>query len=170
MSSGGDRLGPQTKAQFPLLAREVHGRPIVYLDSAASSQKPQCVLDAMNSYYETINANVHRGAYEIAAQATDAMEAARARVARFVNAPSADEIVFTKNVTEAINLVARSWGGANLGPDAAVVITEMDSTTAAGTDMSGLLGSRSGTLPHSPSATQNMTTTMNPSLRRSSRR
>ena len=86
MSAGGDRLGPQTKAHFPLLGREVHGRPIVYLDSAASSQKPRSVLDAMNSYYETINANVHRGAYEIAAQATEAMEAARAQIARFVNA------------------------------------------------------------------------------------
>ena len=125
-AGGGHRLGTGARADFPLLGREMRGRPIVYLDSAASSQKPQCVLDAMNSYYETINANVHRGAYEIAAQATDAMEAARAAVARFVNAPSADEIVFTKNVTEAINLVARSWGGANLGPGDAVVITEME--------------------------------------------
>ena len=126
MSGEGSELGAGTRADFPLLGREVRGRPIIYLDSAASSQKPRCVLDAMNSYYETINANVHRGAYEIAAQATEAMEAARTAVARFVNAPSADEIVFTKNVTEAINLVARSWGGANLGPGDAVVITEME--------------------------------------------
>ena len=125
-SDSQDRLCRATKGQFPLLTRQRHGRSIVYLDSAASSQKPQCVLDAMNDYYETINANVHRGAYEIAAAATDAMESARAAVARFVNAPSVDEIVFTKNVTEAINLVARSWGGANLGAGDAVVITEME--------------------------------------------
>jgi len=118
--------GLDVKADFPLLSRTVHGRPIVYLDSAASSQKPQCVLDAMNDYYERRNANVHRSAYEIAAQATESMEAARRAMARFVNAPSAAEVVFTKNVTEAINLVARSWGGANLGPGDAVVITEME--------------------------------------------
>ena len=120
------RLRASVKDEFPLLRRDARDKPIVYLDSAASSQKPRCVLDAMNSYYETINANVHRGAYEIAAQATDAMETARAKIARFVNAPSSDEIVFTKNVTEAMNLVARSWGGANLGPGDAVVITEME--------------------------------------------
>ena len=124
MSAAG--LGSGVRAQFPLLSRAVGGRPIVYLDSAATSQKPRCVLDALNDFYETINANVHRGAYEIAAQATEAMEAARRAVARFVNAPSPAEIIFTKNATEAINLVARSWGGANLGPGDAVVITEME--------------------------------------------
>ena len=124
MSAAG--LGSGVRAQFPLLGRTVRDRPIVYLDSAASSQKPRCVLDAMNDFYETINANVHRGAYEIAAQATEAMEAARRAVARFVNAPSPAEIIFTKNATEAINLVARSWGGANLGPGDAVVISEME--------------------------------------------
>ncbi len=120
------RIGKSTRADFPILADEAHDKPIIYLDSAASSQKPRCVLEAMNNYYETINANVHRGAYELAAQATEAMETARAETARFVNAYSADEIVFTKNVTEAFNLVARSWGGANLGPGDAVVITEME--------------------------------------------
>ncbi len=124
MSASSLRAG--VKSEFPLLGRSVASGPIVYLDSAASSQKPRSVLDAMNDYYETINANVHRGAYEIAAQATEAMEAARQAVARFVNAGSAREIVFTKNVTESINLVARSWGGANLGPGDAVVITEME--------------------------------------------
>ena len=124
MSAAG--LGSGVRAHFPLLGRTVRDRPIVYLDSAASSQKPRCVLDAMNDFYETINANVHRGAYEIAAQATEAMEAARRAVARFVNAPSPAEIIFTKNATEAVNLVARSWGGANLGPGDAVVITEME--------------------------------------------
>ena len=119
-------LRPGLKDDFPLLSRSVHGKPIVYLDSAASSQKPQCVLDAMSHYYAFYNANVHRGAYEIAAQATEAMEASRRAVAGFVNAGSPAEIVFTKNVTEAINLVARSWGGANLGSGDAVLITEME--------------------------------------------
>ena len=116
-------LPADLKSRFPLLQREVHGKPIVYLDSAASSQKPQCVLDAMDTYYRTINANVHRGAYEIAAAATDAMERARGLVAHFVGAPSSSEIIFTKNATEALNLVARSWGGANLGPGDAVLIS-----------------------------------------------
>ncbi len=119
-------LPADLKSRFPLLQREVHGKPIVYLDSAASSQKPQCVLDAMDTYYRTINANVHRGAYEIAAAATDAMERARGLVAHFVGAPSSSEIIFTKNATEALNLVARSWGGANLGPGDAVLISEME--------------------------------------------
>ncbi len=114
------------KRRFPLLQREVHGTPIVYLDSAASSQKPDCVLDAMDTYYRTINANVHRGAYEIAAQATDAMERARSLVATFIGAPSPSEVVFTKNATEALNLVARSWGGTNLGPGDAILLTEME--------------------------------------------
>ncbi len=114
------------KRRFPLLQREVHGTPIVYLDSAASSQKPDCVLDAMDTYYRTINANVHRGAYEIAAQATDAMERARSLVATFIGAPSPSEVIFTKNATEALNLVARSWGGTNLGPGDAILLTEME--------------------------------------------
>jgi cysteine desulfurase/selenocysteine lyase len=104
----------------------VHGKPIVYLDSAATSQKPQVVLDALDTYYETINANVHRGVYQIAEQATAAMEAARANVARFIGAPSATGIVFTKNATEGINLVASSWGRANLGPGDAVLLTHME--------------------------------------------
>ena len=127
MSAGaGPDIDGAVKAQFPLLERSVHGHPIVYLDSAASSQKPVAVLDAMDDYYRTVNANVHRGAYEIAAAATEQMEQARADVARFISAPSADEIVFTKNATEAMNLVARSWGGSNLGPADAIVLTEME--------------------------------------------
>jgi cysteine desulfurase/selenocysteine lyase len=114
------------KAQFPLLAREVHGKPIVYLDSAATSQKPRVVLDALDTYYETINANVHRGVYQIAEQATAEMEAARAEVARFIGAPSPTGVVFTKNATEAINLVASSWGRTNLGEGDVVVLTHME--------------------------------------------
>ena len=104
------------KDDFPVLRQLVHGRPIVYLDSGNTSQKPQSVIDAMTHYYEVDNANVHRGSYELAVRATAAIEGARAKVARFINAPSASEVIFTKNATEAMNLIARSWGGANLGP------------------------------------------------------
>ncbi|MBV29807.1 MAG: cysteine desulfurase [Actinobacteria bacterium] len=114
------------KEQFPLLSRKVHGKPIVYLDSAASSQKPDAVLSAMDTYYRQVNANVHRGAYEIAAEATEQMETARSDIAKFINAYSANEIIFTKNATEAFNLVARSWGARNLGPDDAILITDME--------------------------------------------
>ncbi len=114
------------KNDFPLLQRRVHGTPIVYLDSSNTSQKPQSVIDAMSTYYETVNANVHRGSYEIAVKATEALERVRAKFARFINAPATNEVVFTKNATEAMNLLARSWGGANLGPGDAVVISEME--------------------------------------------
>jgi cysteine desulfurase/selenocysteine lyase len=116
----------KVKADFPLLRRDVHGKPIVYLDSAATSQKPQVVLDALDTYYETINANVHRGVYQIAEQATARMEAARATVARFIGAPTTTGIVFTKNATEAINLVAHSWGRTNLRAGDAVLLTHME--------------------------------------------
>jgi cysteine desulfurase/selenocysteine lyase len=119
-------LRPDIKCDFALLSRTVHGRPIVFLDSAASSQKPRAVLAAMDDYYETTHANVHRGAYEIAAHATERMESARRRIARFIGAPTENEIIFTKNATEALNLVARSWGGTNLGPGDAVLVTEME--------------------------------------------
>ena len=111
---------------FPILRETVHGKRLVYLDSAASSQKPRAVLDAMDHYYETTNANVHRGVYQIAERATSMMEEARAKVARFIGAPSPTEVVFTKNFTEAFNLLARSWGGANLGPGDAIVLTHME--------------------------------------------
>ena len=114
------------KADFPLLSREVHGHPIVYLDSGATSQKPRHVLDAMDRYYEEINANIHRGAYQIAEQSTMAVEDSRAALARFVGAPSAAEIVFTKNATEAINLVAHSWGRTNLAEGDVVLLTALE--------------------------------------------
>ncbi len=115
------------KADFPLLQRELKGGPIRFLDSAASSQKPQVVIDAMSAYYETINANVHRGVYEIAEAATNALEAARIRVGRFIGAPRPEtEVLFSKNATESLNLVARSWGGANLGPGDAVLLTQLE--------------------------------------------
>ena len=114
------------KADFPLLSREVHGHPIVYLDSGATSQKPRRVLGAMDRYYEEINANIHRGAYLIAEQSTMAVEDSRAALARFVGAPSAAEIVFTKNATEAINLVAHSWGRTNLAESDVVLLTALE--------------------------------------------
>ncbi len=114
------------RADFPILEREVHGKRLVYLDSAASSQKPRQVIDAMSNYYETFHANVHRGVYQIAAEATDAFEAARAKTARFLGAGSPEEVVFTKNVTEAINLVAHSWGRTNLAEGDAVLLTEIE--------------------------------------------
>jgi cysteine desulfurase/selenocysteine lyase len=113
------------KADFPILSRQVHGHRLVYLDSAASSQKPRSVLDAMSRYYETTHANVHRGVYEIAEEATRLFEDSRAKVAGFVGA-APSELVFTKNVTEAINLVAYSWARANLRASDVVVLTEME--------------------------------------------
>jgi cysteine desulfurase / selenocysteine lyase len=114
------------KAQFPLLGDTIDGRPIHYLDSANSSQKPNQVIDAMSSFTAHHYAPINRSAYRLAAEATDAYEAARAKVARFVNAADADEIVFTKNATEALNLVAQSWGRANLAAGDVVVLTHME--------------------------------------------
>src|SRR5439155_3632620 len=115
-------LDPYTiRRDFPILSTLVHGKPLVYLDSASSSQKPQVVIDALDDFYREYNANVHRGIYEIGERATAAYEEARARVARFVNAPDAHEIVFTRNATEAINLVAYSWGRRNIGQGDAIV-------------------------------------------------
>ncbi len=102
------------------------GRPFVFLDSAASSQKPRAVLDAMTNYYETTHANVHRGVYAIAEHATELYEGSRTRIARFIGASSSREVIFAKNVTETLNLVAQTWGRANLGPDDAVLLTEME--------------------------------------------
>ena len=115
------------KKDFPILEIEVHdGKRLVYLDSASSSQKPRVVLDAMEHYYETTHANVHRGVYSIAEEATALYEGARARVVRFIGARSPREVVFTKNVTEAINLVAYAWGRANLREGDAVLLTEIE--------------------------------------------
>jgi cysteine desulfurase/selenocysteine lyase len=114
------------RADFPIFAQEFHGRPLAYLDSAASSQKPRQMLEAMTSFYETSYANVHRGVYELAERATAALEHARERCRSFVNAPAASEIIFVRNATEAINLVAYSWGLANLGPGDVVLVTELE--------------------------------------------
>ena len=113
------------KKDFPLLDQKVDGHPIVYIDSAATSQKPRAVIDAMTTYYETINANVHRGVYRIAEEATSQMEGARRAVAGFIGGDY-NEVVFTKNATESLNLVAYSWGRANLQAGDVVVLTEME--------------------------------------------
>jgi cysteine desulfurase/selenocysteine lyase len=115
------------KRDFPLLMQATpHGKPVVYLDSASSSQKPRQVLDAMENLYETTYANVHRGVYELGAETTERYEGARAAVARFIGAGSEREIAFTKNVTEAINLVAYTWGRQNLGAGDVVVLTHLE--------------------------------------------
>ncbi len=113
------------RAEFPILSRRVHGKPLVYLDSAASAQKPRAVIDAMVASMEGSYANVHRGLHTLANETTEAFEAARASVARLVNAPSPDEIVFTKGATEAINLVAASFGH-EFVPGDEVIVSELD--------------------------------------------
>jgi cysteine desulfurase / selenocysteine lyase len=117
---------PTLRKEFPTLGREVDGGRLVYLDSAASSQTPRRVLDAMDEYYEQLRANVERGVYRISEEATGRFERARERLARFVSAPSTDGVVLTKNVTEAINLVAYSWVRRRLGPGDALLTTGME--------------------------------------------
>src|SRR5690349_16417564 len=113
------------KADFPILQREVNGKSLVYLDSAATSQKPQVVLDALDDYYQRYNANVHRGIYRLAEEATAGYEGARKKVAAFIGAPDAAEVIFVRNTTEAINLVAYTWGRANIKAGDEIVLTEM---------------------------------------------
>ena len=98
------------RADFPILDQQVRGRPLIYFDNAASSQKPRAVIAALAHYYERDNANVHRGLHELSSRATDAFEGARAKVARYLGAASAEEIIFTRGTTEGINLVAQAWG------------------------------------------------------------
>jgi cysteine desulfurase/selenocysteine lyase len=114
------------RQDFPMLSQPQHGKPLVFLDSGASAQKPRAVIEAMTRCMETAYANVHRGAYRLSEVATDAFEAARGAVARFINAPDAREVVFTRNSTEAINLVAHSWGRGVMRPDQAVLISELE--------------------------------------------
>jgi cysteine desulfurase/selenocysteine lyase len=114
------------RADFPIFEQKIHGKPLAYLDSAVTSQKPRQVLDAMRTFYETSNANVHRGVYTLSERATAAFEGARERVAAFINAPSAREVVFTRQATEGLNLVAYAWGLNNLGPGDLVVVTELE--------------------------------------------
>ncbi len=114
------------RQDFPILARQVHGKPLAYLDNAASSQKPEAVLRIMDEYYRQYNANVHRGVHTLSEEATAAYELARLKVSRFIHSPSDKQIIFTRGTTEGINLVANSWGRANLGVGDEVLITEME--------------------------------------------
>ena len=115
-----------TRAHFPALAQTVHGKPLVYLDNGATTQKPRAVIDATTHYYCHDNANVHRGVHELSVRATRAFDAARGSVQRLLNAREAREIIFTRGTTEGINLVAHAWGGANLRAGDEVLITEME--------------------------------------------
>ncbi|MEW6321049.1 MAG: cysteine desulfurase [Acidobacteriota bacterium] len=122
----GREFGARFRDDFPILRQQVHGRPLVYLDNAATTQKPQAVIDAIGRYYVEDNANVHRGVHALSGRATEAFEAARARVARFLGAADPAEIIFTRNATEAINLVAQAWGRANLRAGDEIVISAME--------------------------------------------
>ncbi|MEM8530297.1 MAG: cysteine desulfurase [Chloroflexota bacterium] len=114
------------RRDFPILQQEINGKPLAFLDSAASSQKPRQVIDCLEDYYRRYNANVHRGVYKLSEQATFAYERARGKVGRFINAYSHKEIIFTRNATEAINLVARSWGDANLREGDRILLSVME--------------------------------------------
>lgn len=114
------------RADFPILATQMRGRPLAYLDSAASAQKPRAVIEAMTDFYSAHYANIHRGVYQLSAEATRRFEAVRSGVAHFIGAPDAREIVFVRNATEAINLVARTWGERELSADDEIVLTTME--------------------------------------------
>jgi cysteine desulfurase / selenocysteine lyase len=117
---------PRLRADFPIFEQEIHGKPLAFLDSAVTAQKPRQVLDAIRHFYETSYANVHRGVYTLSERATEGYEGARSKVAAFVNAATSREIVFTRSATESINLVAYAWGLSNLGPGDLVVVTELE--------------------------------------------
>jgi cysteine desulfurase/selenocysteine lyase len=119
-------LDPAIRDDFPILRETVNGKPLTYLDSGATSQKPEAVLRALDDYYRTYNANVHRGIYQLSERATAAYEEARHTVARFIGATDDREVIFTRGTTEGINLVAQSWGRTNLGPGDLIVVTEME--------------------------------------------
>ena len=114
------------RKDFPILDQQVHGKPLIYFDNAATSQKPHAVINALVHYYEHDNANVHRGIHELSNRATSGYETARTRAAKFINARSAEEIVFTRGTTEGINLVANAWGGKNLKAGDVILLTEME--------------------------------------------
>ena len=114
------------RSDFPILATKVHGKPLVYLDSAASAQKPRVVIDSERRVYEEMYANVHRGVHDLSMRASDAYEAARGKVAKFIGAPSVKEVIFLRGTTEAINLVAQTWGRVNVGPGDGILITALE--------------------------------------------
>ena len=114
------------REDFPILRQEVHGKPLIYFDNAATTQKPRAVIEAIARYYEHDNANVHRGLHALSTRATEAYEKSRARVARYIGAASPDEIIFTRGTTESINLVAQAWGGKALRAGDVILLTEME--------------------------------------------
>ena len=114
------------RKDFPLINQTIDGKPLIYLDSAATTQKPQVVIDSLSEYYSEYNANIHRGIYHIAEKATVEFEAVRDRITSFINAKDRAEIIFTKGTTESINLVAYSWGRIFLKPSDEILITEME--------------------------------------------
>jgi cysteine desulfurase/selenocysteine lyase len=114
------------RADFPIFKHQIHGKQLAYLDSAVTAQKPRQVIDSMSRFYETSYANVHRGVYALSERSTAEFEAAREKVRAFINAPSAREVIFTRNATEALNLVAYAWGLVNLGPGDVVVVSELE--------------------------------------------
>ncbi len=116
----------RVREDFPILSRTINGKPLVYLDNAATSQKPRTVIAALVDYYERYNSNVHRGVHTLSQEATDAFEAVRERVARFIHAASEEEIVFVRNTTEAINLVSYAWARRTLQPGDEIVVTELE--------------------------------------------
>src|SRR6059036_3324220 len=116
----------ELRENFPILDQNVHGQPLIYFDNAATTQKPRAVLDALRHYYEHDNANVHRGIHELSNRATASFEAARARAAQFINARSANEIVFTRGTTEGINLVAQTWDAKHIKAGDKILLTEME--------------------------------------------
>src|SRR5438046_5670725 len=124
--AGGDVDWKAIREDFPILRERAHGHPLIYFDSAATSQKPKTVLDALRRYYEHNNANVHRGLHELSSRATEAYEGSRRRVADYLGAASPDEIVFTRGTTESINLVAQAWGGKFLREGDVILLTEME--------------------------------------------
>jgi cysteine desulfurase/selenocysteine lyase len=121
-----DLLAQKYRADFPILEQKVNGHPLVYLDNAASTQRPRCVIDEISRYYREDHANVHRGLHELSSRATRLYEDARARIARFIGAESPASIIFTRGTTEGINLFATAWGGSHLGPGDVILTTEME--------------------------------------------
>src|SRR5213082_1557229 len=124
--AGGSVDWKAIREDFPILCERAHGQPLIYFDSAATSQKPQTVLDALRNYYEHNNANVHRGLHELSSRATEAYETSRQHVAKYIGAATADEIIFTRGTTEGINLVAQAWGGKFLRAGDVILLTEME--------------------------------------------
>ena len=114
------------RKDFPILGRKIRDKPLVYLDNAATTQKPLSVIDAIRDYYMNYNSNIHRAVHQMAEEATHAYETTRQKVARFINSRSTDEIIFTRNATEAINLVSHAWGQDNIRRDDRIVITELE--------------------------------------------